>query len=193
MSRHYFTFSKNPLRLTGIVLLLGTLALSGCASMAPSPSLTTPTPYQPPAQSADYSRHAEATTLDAVLVHAISEIGKAYRWGGESPQTGFDCSGLIQYVLEQAGVDIPRTSFAQAAALPAVPLSRIRPGDLVFFNTMGQPFSHVGIYIGGQQFVSALNRRQGVAVQSLQIPYWSERLDGVRRPMSRELLAMRDE
>lgn len=193
MSRHYFTFSKNPLRLTGIALLLGSLALSGCASMAPSPSLTTPTPYQPPAQSADYSRHAEATTLDAVLVHAISEIGKAYRWGGESPQTGFDCSGLIQYVLEQAGVDIPRTSFAQAAALPAVPLSRIRPGDLVFFNTMGQPFSHVGIYIGGQQFVSALNRRQGVAVQSLQIPYWAERLDGVRRPMPRELLAMRDE
>ncbi|WP_226818757.1 C40 family peptidase [Acidithiobacillus montserratensis] len=186
-------FSNNPLRLTGMVLLLGTLALSGCASMAPSPSLSTPTPYQPPAQSADYSRRAEATTLDAVLVHAISEIGKAYRWGGESPQTGFDCSGLIQYVLEQAGVDIPRTSFAQAAALPAVPLSRIRPGDLVFFNTMGQPFSHVGIYIGGQQFVSALNRRQGVAVQSLQIPYWAERLDGVRRPMPRELLAMRDE
>nr|MBU2747823.1 C40 family peptidase [Acidithiobacillus montserratensis] len=193
MSRQYFMFSNNPLRLTGMVLLLGTLALSGCASMAPSPSLSTPTPYQPPAQSADYSRRAEATTLDAVLVHAISEIGKAYRWGGESPQTGFDCSGLIQYVLEQAGVDIPRTSFAQAAALPAVPLSRIRPGDLVFFNTMGQPFSHVGIYIGGQQFVSALNRRQGVAVQSLQIPYWAERLDGVRRPMPRELLAMRDE
>lgn len=193
MSRQYFMFSNNPLRLTGMVLLLGTLALSGCASMAPSPSLSTPTPYQPPAQSADYSRRAEATTLDAVLVHAISEIGKTYRWGGESPQTGFDCSGLIQYVLEQAGVDIPRTSFAQAAALPAVPLSRIRPGDLVFFNTMGQPFSHVGIYIGGHQFVSALNRRQGVAVQSLQIPYWAERLDGVRRPMPRELLAMRDE
>ncbi|WP_414039617.1 C40 family peptidase [Acidithiobacillus sp. M4-SHS-6] len=186
-------FAKNPLQLGGIALLLGALTLNGCASMAPSTALPPSAPYPPPAQNSGYSRRAEATTLDAVLVHAISEIGKAYRWGGESPQTGFDCSGLIQYVLEQSGVDIPRTSFAQAAALPAVPLSRIRPGDLVFFNTMGQPFSHVGIYIGGQQFVSALNRRQGVAVQSLQIPYWAERLDGVRRPMPRELLAMRDE
>ncbi|WP_101537308.1 C40 family peptidase [Acidithiobacillus marinus] len=184
-------FSKSLLQWAEFALLLGTLALSGCASMTPSPSLPPPALHQAPTPSTDYSHRAEATTLDAVLVHAISEIGKAYRWGGESPKTGFDCSGLIQYVLEQAGVDIPRTSFAQAAALPAVPLSRIRPGDLVFFNTMGQPFSHVGIYIGGQQFVSALNRRQGVAVQSLQIPYWAKRLDGVRRPMPRELLAMR--
>ena len=193
MSRQYFMFAKSPLKRGGVALLFLTLTLSGCASMAPNSPSSSPLPSQPPGQSSDYVQHAEATTLDAVLVHAISEIGKNYRWGGDSPQTGFDCSGLIQYVLEQAGVDIPRTSFAQAAALPSVPLSRIRPGDLVFFNTMGQPFSHVGIYIGGQQFVSALNRRQGVAVQSLQIPYWAERLDGVRRPMPRELLAMRDD
>ncbi|WP_255305505.1 C40 family peptidase [Acidithiobacillus ferrivorans] len=143
------------------------------------------------ASSADASR-AEAATLDAVLVNAIAQIGKPYQWGGESPQTGFDCSGFIQYVLARAGVSIPRTSFAQAAALPSVRLNHIRPGDLVFFNTMGQPFSHVGIYIGGNQFVSALNRQQGVAVQSLRIHYWAERLDGVRRPMPTELLAMRD-
>ncbi len=193
MSRQHFMFTQQPLHYGGAALLLIALTLSGCASVTP------PTPYAampapgPQKYSSGYTSRAEATTLDAVLVHAISEIGKTYRWGGDTPQTGFDCSGLIQYVLEQAGIDIPRTSFAQAAALPSVPLSRIRPGDLVFFNTMGQPFSHVGIYIGGQQFVSALNRRQGVAVQSLQIPYWAERLDGVRRPMPQELLAMRDE
>jgi len=142
------------------------------------------------------SRHPdprpEASTLDTVLVNAIAQIGKPYRWGGESPQTGFDCSGLIQYVVTQAGVPVPRSSYAQAAALPAVSPKRIRPGDLVFFNTTGQPFSHVGIYIGGEQFVSALNPRQGVAVQSLRIPYWADRLDGVRRPFSPELLAAND-
>ncbi|MGE4531824.1 MAG: C40 family peptidase [Acidithiobacillus sp.] len=192
MSRQYFMFANETLRFGGVALLVLTMTLSGCATMTAPPAPTTPPLSTPEYQPSDHVSHAEATTLDAVLVHAISEIGKSYRWGGASPQTGFDCSGLIQYVLEQAGVDIPRTSFAQAAALPSVPLNRIRPGDLVFFNTMGQPFSHVGIYIGGQQFVSALNRRQGVAVQSLQIPYWSERLDGVRRPMPTELLAMRD-
>ncbi|MCK9188457.1 C40 family peptidase [Acidithiobacillus sp.] len=174
----------------GLILLL-TLALSGCATMT-SRSAYPPANPSPENTSPAYDSRAEATTLDAVLVHTIAEIGKPYQWGGESPRTGFDCSGLIQYVLGRAGVAIPRTSFAQAEALPAVNLSRIRPGDLVFFNTMGQPFSHVGIYIGGNQFVSALNRQQGVAVQSLQIPYWAERLDGVRRPMPAELLAMRD-
>jgi cell wall-associated NlpC family hydrolase len=134
--------------------------------------------------------HREATVLDTVLVNAIAQIGKPYVWGGESLAGGFDCSGLIQYVLGQAGVQVPRTAAAQAAALPAVPLSHIQKGDLLFFNTLGRPYSHVGIYIGGDQFVSALNPRAGITVQSLRNPYWSSRLDGVRRPMPPELLAM---
>ncbi|BBF66579.1 NlpC/P60 family protein [Acidithiobacillus sp. 'AMD consortium'] len=170
----------------GGLLLLLTMTLSGCATMTPPPA-----DRSSDNASSAYHNRAETTILDAVLVHTIAEIGKPYQWGGDSPRTGFDCSGFIQYVLRRAGIDIPRTSFSQAAALPAVNPRRIRPGDLVFFNTMGQPFSHVGIYIGGDQFVSALNPRQGVAVQSLRIPYWAERLDGVRRPMPPELLAMR--
>ncbi|WP_163098194.1 C40 family peptidase [Acidithiobacillus ferrianus] len=180
----------DPVSRGGGFLLLLTLTLSGCATMT-SPAEHSPASPSPGNASSAYDHHAEATTLDAVLVNAIAQIGKSYRWGGENPRTGFDCSGLIQYVLGRAGVSIPRTSFAQAAALPTVRVGRIRPGDLVFFNTMGQPFSHVGIYIGGDRFVSALNRQQGVAVQSLRAPYWAQRLDGVRRPMPAELLAMR--
>ena len=191
MRRQSIMLPIGPIQRGGGLLLLLTLVLSGCSTMTPRSAYPPASSSPHNASSADASR-AEAATLDAVLVNAIAQIGKPYQWGGESPRTGFDCSGFIQYVLARAGVSIPRTSFAQAAALPSVRLSHIRPGDLVFFNTMGQPFSHVGIYIGGKQFVSALNRQQGVAVQSLQISYWAERLDGVRRPLPAELLAMRD-
>jgi len=175
-------------RAGALAAMLAALTLGGCAALTSSP----PVALAPSSTPATQPSGREASTLDAVLVNAIAQIGKPYRWGGESPQTGFDCSGLIQYVVTQAGVPIPRSSYAQAAALPAVSPKRIRPGDLVFFNTTGQPFSHVGIYIGGEQFVSALNARVGVAVQSLRIPYWADRLDGVRRPFAPELLAAND-
>ncbi|MGC9129050.1 MAG: C40 family peptidase [Acidithiobacillus sp.] len=177
--------------LTSVTLLLG-----GCATDL-SGSAVPPSAYANATSSRQYSyapelreSHREATVLDTVLVNAIAQIGKPYVWGGESRSEGFDCSGLIQYVLSQAGVEVPRTAAAQAAALPAVPMSRIQKGDLLFFNTLGRPYSHVGIYIGGDQFVSALNRRAGITVQSLRNPYWSSRLDGIRRPMPPELLAM---
>jgi len=179
------------LLLTGATLLLGGCATDLSGSAVPTSAYARPTPqrgyaYRPELEES----HREATVLDTVLVNAIAQIGKPYVWGGESRSEGFDCSGLIQYVLARAGVEVPRTAAAQAAALPAVPISQIQKGDLLFFNTLGRPFSHVGIYIGGDQFVSALNRRAGITVQSLRNPYWSSRLDGVRRPMPPELLAM---
>ena len=162
----------------GAVMAVLALAFAGCATVTP-PAGPTPTP--PPS-----SRNGLA---NAIVVDAISLIGAPYRWGGESPGGGFDCSGLVQYVLGQAGIPVPRTSYAQAAALPVASREDMAPGDLVFFNTMGQPFSHVGIYIGHRQFVSALNPRQGVAVQSLDTPYWTARLDGVRRLPQGQVLA----
>lgn len=180
-------------RQLGFGLLLSALMLGGCAEYdtgggwqqtAQGPTVT---PYQ---NYSYYNTPQEATVLDAVLVNAIAQIGKPYVWGGESRHHGFDCSGLIQYVLKEAGVVVPRTARAQAMALPSVSFAHIRKGDLVFFDTMGAPFTHVGIYIGGDQFVSALNRHAGITVQSLRNPYWAQRLDGIRRPMPTELLAM---
>ena len=81
------------------------------------------------------------------LAAAESQIGVPYRWGGESPGSGFDCSGLTQWAWRQAGVDLPRTAAAQYDAIAHVPLSDLQPGDLLFWGFGG--ISHVGMYVGG--------------------------------------------
>ncbi|WP_193870115.1 C40 family peptidase [Acidithiobacillus sulfuriphilus] len=117
----------------------------------------------------------------SLAVDAMKFIGAPYRWGGMSPAVGFDCSGFVKYVLAKFDIHVPRTSYAQAASLHRVSRIDLKPGDLVFFNTMRRPFSHVGIYIGHQRFVSAQTPRSGVQVASLDDPYWAARYDGARR------------
>ncbi len=117
----------------------------------------------------------------SLVVDALKFIGAPYRWGGMSPAVGFDCSGFVKYVLAKFDIHVPRTSYAQAASLRRVSRIDLKPGDLVFFNTMRRPFSHVGIYIGHQRFVSAQTPQSGVQVASLDDPYWAARYDGARR------------
>ncbi len=119
-----------------------------------------------------------------IAAHALAAVGQAYVWGGESPQTGFDCSGLVQYVLSAVGITVPRTSFAQYQVGSAVSLNALQPGDLLFFATYGTGPSHVGIYIGAGRFVNALNSSTGVIISSLRDPYFSSRLLGARSPWS---------
>ncbi|MBN2679807.1 NlpC/P60 family protein [Acidithiobacillus montserratensis] len=115
----------------------------------------------------------------AMVVSALKFIGAPYRWGGMSP-SGFDCSGFVKYILAKFDIRVPRTSYAQAADLRKVSRENLKPGDLVFFDTMHRPFSHVGIYIGHQRFVSAQTPRTGVQVGSLNDPYWAAHYDGAR-------------
>jgi len=126
---------------------------------------------------------AESSWLSpsALVASALKFIGAPYVWGGVSPRTGFDCSGFVKYILAKFDIDVPRTSYAQAASLPAISRSDLKPGDLVFFNTMHRAFSHVGIYIGHGKFVSAQTPATGVQVASLHDPYWAARFDGARR------------
>ncbi len=93
---------------------------------------------------------AEAQRVQTVVNAAKAHLGLPYLYGGTSPSTGFDCSGLTQYAFRQAGITIPRVSFEQAAAGRSVPYSQLRVGDLVAFNS---PVSHVGIYVGNGQFI----------------------------------------
>lgn len=117
----------------------------------------------------------------AVARYALSLQGFPYRYGAESPREGFDCSGLVKYVYEKYGVRLPRTAYQMAHAATPVDSRNRRPGDLVFFNTTGQPYSHVGIYIGNDAFVHSSSVKGKVIVSSLGRPYWWERFLGVRR------------
>jgi cell wall-associated NlpC family hydrolase len=120
---------------------------------------------------------------DEIPMYAVSLVGSPYRLGGTSPETGLDCSGFVGHVFrEAAGVVLPRDS--RAISETAQPLAReeLRPGDLVFFNTLNRAFSHVGIYLGDDRFVHASSSRTGsVMVSSLNDRYWRGRFDGARR------------
>jgi hypothetical protein len=153
------------------------LLVAGCARLAPQP-------MPAPAPAAVVPGEAAAgTDLLGVLAYSLSLQGAPYAAGGESPASGFDCSGLVRHVYGQLGIDLPRDTREMAAALPQVSRADLRAGDLVFFNTTGRRSSHVGIYLGDQRFIHAPSRRTGrVLVSSLGAPYWAARLDDQRRP-----------
>jgi cell wall-associated NlpC family hydrolase len=111
---------------------------------------------------------------------ALKFIGIRYRWGGSSPQTGFDCSGLVRYVAKKYDIDIPRRSRDMYSSLQSVSQENMLPGDLVFFNTSGSAF-HVGIYIGNREFIHSPHKGKLVSIESLDSSYYSKRLIGVRR------------
>ena len=102
-------------------------------------------------------------------------LGKPYRYGGNSPQTGFDCSGLVWYSYREAGYPVPRTTSAQFAATRQVDRSRLLPGHVLFFRIDGKP-SHVGLYVGNGRFLHAPSSGKRVSYGSLSNPYWQERL-----------------
>ncbi len=119
--------------------------------------------------------------VDLVL-SAIALLGVPYKFGGSDPAVGLDCSGLVQFAARQAlGLHLPRHSEAMSRSGMAVERSRLQPGDLVFFNTRGRPFSHVGVYMGEGQFVHAPAKRGQVRIENLREPFWRARFNGARR------------
>ena len=122
-----------------------------------------------------------ASTLEKVTWCARKQQGKMYCWGGSSPTTGFDCSGLTQYSFKQgAGVNLPRTAAAQYQAAEKVNQQEARKGDLVFFRTRGKRVSHVGIYLGDNKFIHAPRTGKSITTSKLQ-GYWKQRLVGFGR------------
>lgn len=123
-----------------------------------------------------------STDRDRPLIHALHALGTQYRYGGSSPETGFDCSGLVTYVFQRAwGVLLPRITEEQKSIGKPVRLKELEPGDLVFYNTRNRPYSHVGIYLGEGRFVHAPRTGASVRVESVLTPYWRERFNGARR------------
>ena len=113
---------------------------------------------------------------------AVRQVGTAYQWGGRSPETGFDCSGLVAHVFERAwGLVLPHSARAQSRAGKPVRFADLLPGDLVFYNTRNRPYSHVGIYLGEGRFVHAPRRGARVRIESVYTRYWRQRFNGARR------------
>lgn len=113
---------------------------------------------------------------------ALNQLGIKYRFGGGAPSTGFDCSGLVVYAAEKSlGLKLPRRSAEIAQVGQSVQKSELKEGDLVFFNTRGHRFSHVGIYLGDQKFVHAPRTGSVVRIESMDVNYWKQRYNGARR------------
>ena len=122
-------------------------------------------------------------TGDKLAAAAEAQLGRPYVWGGETPEPGFDCSGLVRYVVKGVtGIDLTHVLARQAEAGRAVARSELDAGDLVFFeNTYKPGLSHTGVYVGDGEFVNALNERAGVVRTQLETPYWRGRYVGARR------------
>jgi cell wall-associated NlpC family hydrolase len=123
----------------------------------------------------------KATDLASDLViSAMDFLGVPYRRGGDSKSEGFDCSGFTRHVFERSiGMILPRR--AAMPGLEQVRQAELKPGDLVFFNTLRHTFSHVGIYIGDNKFIHSPRAGGAVRIEDMRIAYWQQRFDGARR------------
>jgi cell wall-associated NlpC family hydrolase len=183
-----------PMRLTTYLLALATTLL-----------LTTTAYAAPASQSDDLDklladkgllthieqvRQSVSNKASELVVNAMGFLGVPYRRGGNTAETGFDCSGFVRAMYEQSiGLILPRRAEQQAAATQKVDRTDLQPGDLVFFNTMRRAFSHVGIYVGEGKFIHSPKPGAEVRVESMNMSYWQRRFDGARRVQSAQAVS----
>lgn len=159
------------------LLTFSCLILSACASRP----LHLPEAEREPA-AASVPEVRATGRASSVALQALAHLGVPYRTAGLSPQTGFDCSGLVAYVYrEGAGLALPRNTFDLSRLGQAVERESLRPGDLVFYNTQQREYSHVGIYLGEDRFIHAPTSGGEVRVENLRADYWVRRYNGARR------------
>ncbi len=180
---------------------LAALCLAGSMALAQAQEIPV-TPAEPVAASSDavldllhrrgLLQEAPASTLvqqmrdraSDMVMSAMNFLGVPYRRGGNSAEEGFDCSGFTRHVFENSiGLVLPRRADEQArtGALEQVRREELKPGDLVFFNTMRRAFSHVGIYVGEGKFIHAPRSGAQVRIEDMRQAYWTHRFNGARR------------
>ncbi|MBA3269287.1 MAG: C40 family peptidase [Acidobacteria bacterium] len=167
-----------------VLTFVVTLVCAACASSGavPRPFPMPGSPSDPPPLSVPRPRTGALATADGYSISstALSLRGAPYRHGGVDP-AGFDCSGFVKYVFERHGVTMPRDTRKQFSVGHEVAPTLLEPGDLVFFTTVAPGASHVGIAIGGDQFVHAPSTTGVVRVETLSAQYWSSRFIGAKR------------
>ena len=167
-----------------------TAAAAAAASALMSGGATLGPPVAVAAATAPSGTSASTDFAAEVVFRALSLLGVNYRFGGNSPAAGLDCSGLVRLVFsEVTGLTLPRRSDEMSRVGGSVDKSELQPGDLVFFNTLRMPFSHVGIFIGNGQFVHSPSSGSSVRVENMNLSYWQSRFNGARRLIAGEPLA----
>lgn len=161
-----------------LALVVASPAATAAPNEAPSPLLRAEKTLR------EIGDKAKDSAAD-ITSYALSLIGVDYRFGGNTPDQGLDCSGLIRYVFQQAtGISLPRSAREQASVGESIKRDDLRPGDLVFFNTRRFQFSHVGLYIGDNRFIHAPSSGGSVEVTNLDNRYWQKAFNGARRIVS---------
>lgn len=157
--------------------------MPGGGTVAGVPPEVVPPPAVPGRGSPPVSGLPAGANTDgyALSSTALSLRGAPYRNGGVDPASGFDCSGFVRYVYQQHGVPMPRAVREQFQVGTSIKRDRLEPGDLVFFSTVAPGASHVGIMIGGDQFIHAPSERGVVRVENLGAQYWASRYVGAKR------------
>jgi cell wall-associated NlpC family hydrolase len=135
-----------------------------------------------PARQSGIQYNISDDQMNELVMYAVSLADTPYHYGGNSANSGFDCSGFVGHVFRHAlGVSMPRTSRAISRVGKPISLSELSPGDLVFYNTSHASFSHVGIYVGDGKFVHSPRTGEGVRTEQMQMRYWKTRYNGARR------------
>lgn len=132
-----------------------------------------------------------SSTAQEIILHAISQTGVKYKYGGIAPDTGFDCSGFVRYVFQQAAnLTLPHGARAISQVGKNVSKDELQPGDLVFFNTLRSVTSHVGIYVGNNRFIHSPSAGSSISVTDMNDAYWSKRFTGARHIEAKDLAAI---
>jgi cell wall-associated NlpC family hydrolase len=162
--------------------LAGLAAQLAACSTAPVKTSQRP-PYRPGKPSGDTSLSSLSADGDGreILLYTIGLLDGGYRFGGSNPEAGLDCSGMVSYIYQNAiGIKLPHNAAQIANMAKPIPDSQRQVGDLVFFNTMNRPFSHMGIYIGDGKFVHAPRTNSTIRVARLDNVYFAPRYEGAR-------------
>lgn len=157
---------------TTLLLALAALLVSACGTTQTMTGIGS----QPPQESAQVTGKR-----DDITFFALGLIDTGYRFGGKNPEAGFDCSGMVSYVFrEAANIRVSGSAADIAKRGKEIDKEQLQPGDLVFFNTLGRPFSHVGIYIGDGRFVHAPSTNGKVRIDQMRNKYWEKRFEEAR-------------
>ncbi|WP_035055479.1 C40 family peptidase [Andreprevotia chitinilytica] len=158
--------------------LLLPLALLVACGTPPPKKTTTATPPTLPNRSVG-GLQVDGRDRQEVVLYALGLLDVGYQFGGNNPDAGLDCSGLVRFVYKGAlGMDLPHNAAEMAKLARPVDQEGLQAGDLVFFNTSGKPYSHVGIYLGDSKFIHAPSSKGKVRVESIALPYFAKRYQG---------------